>query len=394
MTYRNVATAIWTDDIVLGMSPEQKLIFLYLHTSPYTSACGIFRLHPKTMGFQIGLTHTPFESALRGLAAAFPDFVAVDWQTMEVGLLQYPRQLLIAANSRAMAIAGKDIREVKSQYLLRELISRNSAGLSAPYLAQLRRIQMEVINSRDVNVLLDGDLPQLVDNQQTSPEREIEIERKGIMSFSDENDAPPSGEKTPDFCAEIIAYLNERTKRKYRANTQATRKAISARLAEGYTPDDFRTVIDNRVEAWLGDAKMNEYLRPETLFRPAHFESYLNAAISPPRANTDAALRDCDLPPDVAERYAAYMAHTQEAYPALWQSATRIFSHCDYLDYWENRTIPAIQFHLTAQQKRSVMLQVHTELNASDHARKRYAKTIDAYHAAIRQAIKQQPIKI
>jgi len=181
MIYRNFATANWSDDNILNMSPEQKLIFLYLHTSQYTSACGIFKLHLRTMGFQVGLTHSPFESSLKGLCAAFPDFVAVDWTTNEVALLQYPRQLLTAANSRSLAIVAKDIENVESQYLLRELISRNSAGLSAPYKAQLNRLQIGVINANRVSALLDGNVVQVVDNEETSHERESkvkEIERE------------------------------------------------------------------------------------------------------------------------------------------------------------------------------------------------------------------------
>lgn len=34
-------------------------------------------------------------------------------------------------------------------------------------------------------------------------------------------------------------------------------------------------VIDNMCDRWLGDAKMADYLRPDTLFRPK-FEGYLN----------------------------------------------------------------------------------------------------------------------
>ena len=124
------------------------------------------------MGFQIGLTTSPLESSLRGLCAAFPDFVAVDWDTMEVGLLQYPRQLLITANNRALAIVAKDIQQIESQYLLRELVKRNSAGLSAPYVAQLRRLQMQAINNKGANVLLGGDVALSFDNQQTNCEKE------------------------------------------------------------------------------------------------------------------------------------------------------------------------------------------------------------------------------
>lgn len=75
---------------------------------------------------------------------------------------------------------------------------------------------------------------------------------------------------------EIIEYLNAKCGTKFRADTETTRKLIRARFKEGYTLDDFKKVIDGRAEAWKGDAKMSEYLRPSTLFG-TKFESYLNA---------------------------------------------------------------------------------------------------------------------
>jgi hypothetical protein len=39
------------------------------------------------------------------------------------------------------------------------------------------------------------------------------------------------------------------------------------------------TVIDKKCQEWLGDPKMQQYLRPETLFG-TKFEGYLNARIS------------------------------------------------------------------------------------------------------------------
>jgi hypothetical protein len=35
-------------------------------------------------------------------------------------------------------------------------------------------------------------------------------------------------------------------------------------------------VIDVKVEKWKGDPKMDDFLRPDTLFRPKNFEAYLN----------------------------------------------------------------------------------------------------------------------
>lgn len=78
--------------------------------------------------------------------------------------------------------------------------------------------------------------------------------------------------------ARIVAYLNERTGSNFRPTTKSTVGHIKARLSEGYTESDFIAVIDGRVAAWRHDAKMAQYLRPETLFAPSKFEGYLQAA--------------------------------------------------------------------------------------------------------------------
>ena len=77
----------------------------------------------------------------------------------------------------------------------------------------------------------------------------------------------------------IVSYLNEKAGTKYKATTAKTKSAIKARLAEGFTVDDFKTVIDKKCAEWIGDDKMEKYLRPETLFG-TKFEGYLNAKVS------------------------------------------------------------------------------------------------------------------
>ena len=79
------------------------------------------------------------------------------------------------------------------------------------------------------------------------------------------------------YYAEIVDYLNSAIGTQYRAETAATKKHIAARLNEGFTVDDFKTVIDKKVAEWLG-TDMEKYLRPETLFG-TKFESYLNAKV-------------------------------------------------------------------------------------------------------------------
>lgn len=73
---------------------------------------------------------------------------------------------------------------------------------------------------------------------------------------------------------DIIDYLNLKTGSKYKPTSKATKEHINARLKEGFTLEDFKTVIDNKTEEWKG-TDFEQYLRPLTLFG-TKFESYLN----------------------------------------------------------------------------------------------------------------------
>ena len=75
---------------------------------------------------------------------------------------------------------------------------------------------------------------------------------------------------------EILSYLNEKTGKKFTSRSKSSVKMIKDRLREGYVVDEFKAVIDNKVAAWGNNPDMKIYLRPETLFRPSHFDSYLN----------------------------------------------------------------------------------------------------------------------
>lgn len=76
----------------------------------------------------------------------------------------------------------------------------------------------------------------------------------------------------------IVGHLNEKAGTKYTAKGKETVKHITARLNEGFTVEDFYTVIDRKCSEWRG-TDYEKYLRPSTLFSAAHFEEYLNAPV-------------------------------------------------------------------------------------------------------------------
>lgn len=120
-----------------------------------------------------------------------------------------------------------------------------------------------------------GQSPDNVTNksQLCHTEKEIELDKdiekeKYILSDSKESD---------DTASKVIEYLNTKANKRFRA-TPGNLKFINGRIKDGFELDDFKKVIDSKVSQWLNDSKMNEYLRPKTLFNTENFESYLNSA--------------------------------------------------------------------------------------------------------------------
>lgn len=126
------------------------------------------------------------------------------------------------------------------------------------------------------NLLQEG----LIEKDTTDPQHpRYRITEKRSKDRTQEIAGEPPVEKrarvqTIDKVREIVEYLNAVTGRDFKATTEKTKCCINARLNEGFTVGDFKTVIDKKYAAWGQDEKMNIYLRPETLFGNK-FEGYL-----------------------------------------------------------------------------------------------------------------------
>ena len=72
---------------------------------------------------------------------------------------------------------------------------------------------------------------------------------------------------------EVLQFLNAKASRGYKP-VPANVDPIVARMREGASADDLRAVVAKKCREWLGDSKMNLYLRPETLFNRTKFAQY------------------------------------------------------------------------------------------------------------------------
>lgn len=86
---------------------------------------------------------------------------------------------------------------------------------------------------------------------------------------------------------EVISYLNEKAGKNFSYKSEANKKLINGRMAEGRTIEHFKHVIDVKCEEWLNNQEMNEYLRPATLFAQKNFENYVNQKLKKAKKTSD-----------------------------------------------------------------------------------------------------------
>lgn len=108
--------------------------------------------------------------------------------------------------------------------------------------------------------------------------RGIKNIKQGYLGNYEDNNTDNNNTDYTICIVEIIDYLNLKAKKSYKYTTNKTKECIRARLREGFTVEECKKVIDIKVGEWLENEKMNQYLRPQTLFG-TKFEAYLNQKI-------------------------------------------------------------------------------------------------------------------
>ena len=110
-------------------------------------------------------------------------------------------------------------------------------------------------------------------------------------SLKEQNKRSNKGQARPDDTApireEVISYLNDKLKAHFKPNAKKNREPINARIKEGYTLDEFKRAIDNKIADWGNSKKMAPYLRPETLFGPK-MDGYVNEKVKVGKPSFDA----------------------------------------------------------------------------------------------------------
>lgn len=101
------------------------------------------------------------------------------------------------------------------------------------------------------------------------------VDSTEIENNNADKDIDKEKEEDREIYIKVIQHLNEKAGTRYKPSSSKTKTCIHARLAEGFTLDDFYMVIDKKCAEWIG-TEWEKFLRPETLFG-TKFEGYLNS---------------------------------------------------------------------------------------------------------------------
>ena len=172
-------------------------------------------------------------------------------------------------------------REVFNSTLYNSNKILTSRGIQKRYLNVIERRkckQLSLYNLIDVdNNPINVDINPVNDYISTQS-KEKESKEKESNKKNKENKIDSSNNSNKEAINEIVDYLNSKTGKKYRSSTPDTVSKIKARLNDSYIIEDFKKVIDVKVNNWTG-TEQEQYLQPSTLFS-AKFEKYLNEPMS------------------------------------------------------------------------------------------------------------------
>lgn len=96
----------------------------------------------------------------------------------------------------------------------------------------------------------------------------------GLILKKQRKERQPYSQELVANIKEVINYLNSMAGTGYTA-TKANSECIAARIKEGYSIEDLKSVVDKKVLEWKGTDK-EQYIRPITLFQAKKFENYLH----------------------------------------------------------------------------------------------------------------------
>ena len=235
--YRTVLTKLWNDKDVLATPKDGKLLFLYLITNKLINNSGVYEIPIATIGHE---TKIPAETVRKLFSNGSLKNIFYDFEN----------EMVFVKNARRYHPGGNPAKVEKG--ILNEYRQTTKTPLWNLFL-EVNPCFKDIIETVP-EPLQKGSLPlpiPIASNNNKNVEFEPEV-------------------------LEVLTYLNAMADKEFRPSEENSVN-IRARLKDKYTVADCKLVIDNKVATWKDHKRMDEYLRPITLFCKSKFDGYRNA---------------------------------------------------------------------------------------------------------------------
>lgn len=171
--------------------------------------------------------------------------------------------------------------------------------------------------------------------------------------------------------SEIVSHLNAASGQQMKDDSIRVRN-IAARLKDKVSIDVLKAVIDMKVNEWKG-TRMAKYLRPETLFNPTKFATYVDELAAAEKK------RGATSDPD----HAAFNAMIEKDYPNVWSSGIRMMNESEWKDYKENITLEGLKIWMRGD-KEKVMQKFLKHISKNWELRDKYDNLFSAFRYEIK----------
>lgn len=278
--YGVIHTCFWSSNDISALSDDAKLLALYLISGPHTTMLGCFRLPFGYVQEDLGWSR---ERVSKGFHELFEKgFVTHDKHSQWVLIHHFIKWNRIE-NPNQGKQAVRLFEQIPHESCVKPILARILAEFGQ-HLPERFRNGLETLS-------------QPFRNQEQEQEQDIYLLSEDL-SGSPPDPAGPVEKPPPKNghhsllpfvkdAENVLKYLNDATDRNFQLRNPngkltSNAKLVVNRLKEGYTRLQLCEVVFYKAREWGSDDKMNQYLRPDTLFAQRNFEKYLGAI--PPEA--------------------------------------------------------------------------------------------------------------
>lgn len=281
---RSLSTAFWSDPFIEDLTPQQKLLFIYLITNDKTNMLGIYENSIRKMSFETGINKSEIEKALK----EFESKGKVKYINNYVVLINYMKHQNFNTNMKKSAI--DTYNNLPSELRDKKLVVSKSNPLEG-FESLLNHYGM--VSKIEVEYEL---------------ELESKLETKEEEEFTNTPVVSQQTDEEIDFKT-LLEFINNHTGRKFKVINEATKKKYKARIKEGYTAKDIGDAIKNAVKAKNHIENGNQYLTPEFFSRADKLNLYSQ---EPKNINNEKSISKKPTLEELHEQHKGYFTGTSD----------------------------------------------------------------------------------